>query len=234
MKRTTVGVGVAVAMVLSASVARGQVGHEPAKSPFVEVEQRHEFTIFGGYYSAKKDPAKAAPQSAPTGGFLYQWRASGPVHIGMSMMTVNSDRRQFDPAKPVATRDLGVSSEPIYGADAFMALALTGDRSWHNLVPMVGAGGGIVTNLKGADIGGFRFGTRFAFPWGAGVRWIPGGGRFALRADVKDWMYTIKYPQAYYAATVSGEAAILAPGTPTSRWTNNFAMTLGGSLTFKR
>ena len=231
------GIGNRAALIVAllvASTAHAQVGHEPAKSPFVEVEQRHEFTLFGGYYSAKKDPAKAAPQSAPMAGFLYEWRASGPVNLGMSMMGVNSERRKFDPAKSLATRDIGTSSEPIYGVDAFMSLALTGERSWHGLMPMAGAGLGLVTNLKGADIGGFRFGTRFAFPWGAGVRWIPGAGRFSVRADIKDWMYTIKYPQAYYSSTVSGEAAILAAGTPTSRWTNNFAMTVGGSLSFKR
>jgi hypothetical protein len=231
--RMGLGMGMGV-FLLAASVAGAQVGHEPAKSPFLEVEQRHELTFFGGYFSAKRDPAKVAPQSAPMGGLLYEWRASGPVNLGLSMMMANSQRTTLDPAKSIATRDLGTKSEPIFGADAFMSVALTGERSWHHLMPMAGAGLGLVTNLKGADVGGFRFGTRFAFPWGAGVRWIPGSGRLSLRADVKDWMYTIKYPQAYYSSTVSGENAILAPGTPTSRWTHNFAMTVGGSLSFKR
>jgi hypothetical protein len=141
----------------------------------------------------------------------------------------------LDPSKPEASRIVEEGrSEPVYAVDAFLAVALTGERSWHHLMPMTGLGLGLVTNGKGADIGGFRYGTRFAFPWSAGLRWIPGGGRLSLRADVKDWMYTIKYPQAYYTSTVSGEAPILAAGTPTSRWTNNFALTVGGSLSFKR
>ena len=46
-------------------------------------------------------------------------------------------------------------------------------------------------------------------------------------------MYTIKYPQAYYAAAVSGDTAIVSPTTPTSRWTNNFALTAGFSFIFR-
>jgi hypothetical protein len=221
-------------LLLLATAAQAQVGHEPAKSPFVDVEQRHELTFFGGYFSAKKDPAKVAPQSAPLAGVLYEWRASGPVNLGVSFQTVGSKRTELDPSKPVAARVVGTSTEPLYAADAFLAVALTGERSWHQLMPMVGLGLGLITNAKSADVGGFRYGTRFAFPWGAGVRWIPGAGRFAMRADIKDWMYTIKYPQAYYTPAVAGEDPILASGTSPSRWTNNFAMTVGASFTFKR
>ena len=56
---------IALALLLVSSVARAQVGTTPEKSPFIDVEQRHEITVFGGYFSAKKDPAKVAPQSAP-------------------------------------------------------------------------------------------------------------------------------------------------------------------------
>lgn len=224
----------AVVVGLASATADAQVGYPPAKSPFVDVETRHEVTAIFGYFSAKRDPAKVAPQSGPMAGLQYEWRASGPVHVGLGIMSVLSERTTLDPSKPAATRTVGTETQPLYAAEGFLALSLTGERSWHGLMPMAGAGLGLITNAKGADVGGFRFGTRFAFPWGVGVRWIPGGGRFELRADVKDWMYTIKYPQAYYTARVSGEEPILSSSTRTSRWTNNFAMTLGGSITFKR
>jgi hypothetical protein len=222
-----------MAGVVSATSAAAQVGHEPSKSPFIDMDQRHEIHFFGGFYSAKKDPAKVAPQSGALGGLMYEWRASGPVHLGASFMTVNSKRTILDPAQPAANRDLGTQRDLLYAADAFLALSLTGERSWHHLIPMVGGGFGLVTDGKGADVGGFRFGTRFALPWGAGLRWIPGKGPLQFRADVKDWMYTIKYPQAYYTAAVTGDTAIVSPATPTSRWTNNFALTAGFSFIFR-
>jgi hypothetical protein len=221
------------ATLLLSSIAGAQVGTEPAKSPFVDIEQRHEFTLFGGYFSAKKDPAKVAPQSAPLGGLMYTWRASGPAHIGLALMSVGSKRTELDPAQPSATREVATRTEPLYAAEGFVSVALTGERSWHDLIPVAGLGLGIITNGKGADVGGFRFGTRFALPLGVGLRWLPGGGAFQLRADVKDWMYTIKYPQAYFTAPSSSDSPILTGGTRVSRWTHNFAMTVGASITFK-
>src|SRR6185369_6241112 len=99
------------ALLLVSSVAGAQVGHEPAKSPFIDIEQRHEFTFFGGYFSAKKDPAKVAPQSAPLGGLMYEWRASGPVNLGMSFMGVGSRRTVIDPSKPEASRIVDTLTE---------------------------------------------------------------------------------------------------------------------------
>jgi hypothetical protein len=164
---------------------------------------------------------------------MYEWRASGPANIGFSFMTVGSKRTELDPAQPSATREVATTTEPLYAVDGFLNLALTGERSWHHLMPMAGAGLGLITNGKGADVGGFRFGTRFAFPWGVGLRWIPGAGSFQMRADIKDWMYTIKYPQAYFTAPSSSDSPIVSSGTRVSRWTNNFAMTVGASITFK-
>lgn len=228
--------GVMVATVAIAGAARSanaQVGYPPEKSPFVDIEQKHEITPLFGYYRAKRDPAGTAPQSGGLAGLQYEWRATGPLHLGTGFMVVNSSRTRFNPALPAASRDLGARSQPLYAADAFLAVSLTGGRSWHGVMPMIGGGLGLISDTKKADIGGFKFGTRFAFPWSVGVRWLPGAGNFQLRADVKDWMYTIAYPQSYYISTTS-DAAILSSDTPTSRWTNNFAMTVGVSYIFKR
>jgi hypothetical protein len=218
--------------VVPAVASHAQVGYPPAQSPFVDVEERHTITMFGGFLSAKKDVAKVAPQSGPMAGLQYEWRAGGPLHLGASVIGVSSERTTLDPAKPIASRKVGTESQPLIGGDLFLAVALTGERSWHGLMPMTGAGLGIVSNMKGADVGGFRFGTRFAFPWSVGVRLIPNRS-FQLRAEIKDWMYTVKYPQGYYSSS-TGDDPILSAGTPASRWTNNFAMTVGGSFTFKR
>lgn len=220
-----------LALGAGARVASAQVGFPPAKSPFVDVDQTHELTLFFGWFNAKKDPAKVAPQKGPLAGIQYEWRATDPLHIGFEMLTIASDKTTLDPAKAPASRNLGTSSRPLYAADGFLALSLTGARSWHHLMPMVGAGLGLITDANGGDVGGFRFGTRFAFPWGAGVRWVPGGGHMQLRADVKDWMYTIVYPESYYVSSTI-DPPILGPKVARSRWTNNFAMTVGVSYIF--
>lgn len=222
----------------AASSAGAQVGYEPARSPFVDLEYRQELSLIAGPYLAKKDPAGVAPGDGTFMGVRYAWRAGGPAHIVGSLGYVNSERHVIDVFKPEATRDLGARSWPLYTADVGLSLSLTGAKSYRRLVPVVGAGLGFVSDFKAnADTGGFKFGTRFAFNWGGGVRWVP-GGRWALRVDVTDRMYTIAYPDAYYTIhTPSGGnpvPAVLSNDVSKSRWTNNAAITLGVSYLFSR
>jgi hypothetical protein len=81
-----------------------------------------------------------------------------------------------------------------------------------------------------ADTGGFKFGTRFAFNWGGGIRIVPGGS-WQIRADVKNRMYTLGYPQTYYAVPTGG-SSVVASTQSKSFWLNNPAFTLGLSYLF--
>jgi hypothetical protein len=217
--------------VVFAPAARAQVGYPPSKSPYLDVDKTMDLTALGGWFSAKKDPARVAPQSAAMGGLQYEWRAAGALSLGSDFLFVNSQRTTIDPSKAPAARTLGTSSNPLYLIDGFLGVSLTGERTWHHLMPMTNAGLGLISDFKGSDAGGFRFGTRFAFPWGAGVRWIPGGGHIQVRADVRDWMYSIAYPEGYYVTTTA-DPPVLTGNVARSRWTNNFAMTFGVSYLF--
>lgn len=222
-----------VALGASSRSATAQVGYPPTQSPFLDVDQTQEITPLFGYFSAKRDPAKVAPQGGLLAGVQYEWRASGPLHLGTDFLFVNSTRTPLDPSQAPASRSLGSKSEPLYAADAFLAVSLTGERSWHHIMPMVNLGVGLISDFKGPDVGGFKMGTRFALPWGAGIRWLPGGGHIQLRGDVRDWMYTVVYPESYYVSSTA-DPAIFTSRVTRSRWTNNFAMTVGVSYLFSR
>jgi hypothetical protein len=77
----------------------------------------------------------------------------------------------------------------------------------------------------------YTFGTPFAFSFGGGLRYVP-GGRFQLRADWGDYLYQLKYPTEYYLTPATGTAA--ANKEARSFWKNNRALTLGASLLFFR
>jgi len=81
-------------------------------------------------------------------------------------------------------------------------------------------------------VGGFRVGTPLAISVGGGVRWVP-GGRYALRLDVVDHLYRIKYPEAY-ARPASGGAAVIGQREARSNWLHNAALTLGLTYRFVR
>jgi hypothetical protein len=51
---------------ISGTVAGAQVGHQPAKSPYIDLEYKQELTLISGAFHGHRDPANVAPQ----GGFF--------------------------------------------------------------------------------------------------------------------------------------------------------------------
>ena len=216
----------ALGAVLLASMAGAQVGYPPAASPYVNLELTQQLSVLAGEYHAHRDPADVGPQSGALVGLHYEWRAGGPAHLIGDLSRVSSERRVVNPFKVGASRELGEQSRPLYMANVGLGLGLTGGKSWHHLVPEVAGGLGFVSDLHTQpDTGGYRFGTRFALNWGGGIQWIP-GGRFELRADITNRLYTIGYPQAFYVAPTGG-TAVIPPSQAKSFWINNPAYTLG-------
>ena len=219
----------ALALITAPLAAQSvDVGSPPAKSPFRDLEYKHEVTLFGGYYTAAKDPAGVAPQSAPMEGIRYELLVGGPAQFVVRLARVNSDRRLIDPLEPRASRELGVQSWPLYLTDLGFSLNLTGQRSWHGIVPVVSGGLGIASDLdKKDDNDDFNVGTTFAFSFGAGVRIVP-GGRFQLRADAGTWIYKYKYPTTYYATT-SDNTSVLDQDQAKEFYKRNLGLTVGAS-----
>jgi hypothetical protein len=221
-----------VLLLLAPAAARAQVGHVPESSPYRDLVYRQGLTLFGGTFSAAKDPAGVAPQSGPMVGLRYDWRLGGPASLTGRVARVFSERRLIDPEAPAANRDLGLSSWPLYLADLDITVALTGQKSYRGLVPVLTGGLGIASDFKGADLGDYKFGTTFALAFGGGIRWVT-GGRLELRGDIADHLYQIKYPQKYYAPA-SDNTQVLPGSRAQSIWKHNAALTVGASYQFFR
>jgi hypothetical protein len=223
-------------MVLAALLTVGsqlsaQVGYPPTRSPYVDLEEPQEFTILVGQYHAHRDAADVGPQSGLLLGAHYEWRAAGPLQLIAEVARISSDRNVINPFKAGAARDLGSRSQALYTADFDLGMSLTGGKSWHHLVPEVSGGAGLISDFRAEpDTGGFKFGTRFALNGGAGLRWVP-GGKWQVRADIKERMYTLSYPEAFYVAPAGG-TAVIPSSQSKSFWTFNPAFTLGLSRLF--
>lgn len=230
MKRIAMAV---TAVVLGAASARAQVGYTPATSPFRDAPYRQQLTAYTGWFVAPHDPAGVAPRSGPVLGARYDVAVGGPASFTLRLGRVFSKRDVVDPTKPMTTRDLGTQSWPLYLADAGLSVNLTGRKSWHALIPLLSGGAGVASDLgKPADAGGFKFGTTFAFSFGAGLRWTP-GGHFQLRADLGDFLYQIQYPTAYYTMA-SDSTSVLGSGQSSSIWQHHATITIGASYLFYR
>jgi len=235
--RRTIGV-----LILSLAVTRelrAQVGYDPRRSPYRDLQETMEVSLYSGWFTARKDPARVAPVSGPMVGAHYQWRASGPANLTADFARVESERRVLDPEKPgtcTAGTDcklVGVFRWPLYMADAGLSLDLTGARSFFRLVPTARAGLGFVTDFHSAsDVGQFAFGTRFALSWGVGLRWVP-GGRYQIRADLLNRLYSVNYPETYYTPADDG-STIFGQKQSKSAWLNNPSLSIGFSYLFQK
>jgi hypothetical protein len=222
----------AIAVWTGQAAAQGtQVGYPPATSPYVDLPFAQEFTFIGGQYFAQSDVARVGPQSGMITGVHYEWRAGGPAHITGEVAYISSDRRLINPLRSEPGRELGQAPRPLYTADVGLGMSLTGEKSWHRLVPEIGVGVGLISDLRAQpDSGGFLFGTRFAFNASAGLRYLV-GGKWQIRADIKDRLYTISYPQTFFTAPTGGTAVVTSDQAK-SYWLNNPALTLGLSYLF--
>jgi hypothetical protein len=221
-----------VVALLAAVPAAAQVGHDPESSPYRDLEHKQEITWLFGYVRARHDPAGVAPQSAAMTGVRYEINLAGPLGLSADVARTFSDRMVLDPSKPLATRSVGTQNTPVYAADVALALDLTGRKSWNYLVPQLRGGVGVMSSRAKDDSSGYSFGTPFAFTFGAGVKYVP-GGRLQLRMDVTDRVFKLSYPDSYYRKA-SDNTSVLSDPTPRSFYTHHTALTVGVSYLFGR
>ena len=227
-----VALGTAAAVSLAAAPAAAQVGHLPQESPFEDIEFRQGIDVFAGWWRAGKDPAGVAPQSGPMLGVRYDLLLGGPAYLTTRLGTIASERTVLDPARPAGDRVIGTEKRPMTFFDLGITTALTGQKTWHQLQPLLHVGAGGITNFKGEDLGGFKVGTSFAFAYGAGVKWVP-GGRLAYRADVGGQLYRVRYPDRYFTEGLDG-TSVLPADDGRSSWINNLTVTFGVTYQFRR
>ena len=223
---------IASIVILAPAAAHAQVGHLPQDSPFRDVPYRHELTTYSGWYTGAEGSVGVGPQASPIAGLSYDIRIGGPAFFSAHGAYAFSQRNVIDPLNPPETRSLGTKDVGLLMFDAGLTLNLTGQKSWHGLVPFTRFGAGIVMNTGGqADPAGFTIGTPFAFVFGGGVRWTS-GGRWQLRLDATDHLFQLSYPSTYRSIPEGGGLPVLLGDS--EEWTNNGVFTIGISYVISR
>lgn len=231
MSRASIALAIALSLVapLAAAPLAAQqvVGHTPEKSPYRDIRPSQHITLIGGYFHTPNDEIGATPRSAPLFGVRYDIPVSGPAEFFARVERVNSRRKAFDPTQPAATRALGEVSAPLYLADLGFALDLTGQRTWHGIIPVFDLGIGLATGGKSADKDPYQFGTQFAINSDLGIRVVPGTGGMELRLMVGNTLFQAHYPSGYFAAPTTGGSPLLGTGTARSGYRSNWSYTAG-------
>ena len=96
-----------VALVLSASPVAAQVGYPPAESPYRDVSGKHGMTALLGWFAAGKDPLGLLPQPSLMFGMRYDTDIGGPAQLTLRTQFAPTTRREIDPSRPPASRELG-------------------------------------------------------------------------------------------------------------------------------
>jgi len=214
------------ALTLAAAPAAAQVGYAPSASPYRDLPWKQSLGFFVGGFDTGRDAAGVGPQPGWLAGGRYDLRIGGPVSLYVRLASAPTSRRILNPTKSAATRYIGDENSELLAGDLGFALNLTGQKSYHRLVPVLSGGAGVVTNFRGIpDDGGYRFGTRFQFTWGLGVRYQT-DGRWEPRVDFTNFVWQLQYPPAYQVAPADGSSAIVTNGKK-SPWMGNHLWSVG-------
>ncbi len=215
------------ALTLAAAPAAAQVvGSMPDASPFRDLPWKQSLTVFGGGFDTGRDMAGVGPQPGWLTGVRYDLRIGGPVSLVGRLSTGPTSRRILDPTKAAASRHVGDNKSELMVADLGLAMNLTGQKSYHRLVPVLSGGVGVVSDFRGIpDDGGYRFGTHFSFTWGLGVRYQT-SGRWEPRVDFTNYVWQLQYPSTYTVTPLDGSSAIL-PNGKKSPWMGNHLWSVG-------
>ncbi len=206
---------------------------ERVPSPFRYVEETHSAGAYAGYLWTEAGDLDLGPQAAPQFGVRYSLQLGGPVAGVAAVGLILSERTVFalraDPDNPQQTIPLpvGTTSMPLLLVEGGVRLNLTGPRTWHGLMPYLGATGGLVTDLARNEPEDleipederFRFGPGFAVGLGAGTDWFL-TPRLSLRAEIRDQIWRIALPETF-----------TGPQRET-RWTNNLGLSIGAAVHF--
>ncbi len=216
---------VILALTLAATPVAAQVGFTPSESPYRDLTWKQSLGAFAGGLDTGRDAADVGPQPGWLAGVRYDLRIGGPVLLTGRLAMGPTSRRVVNPAKPAASRFLGDQTSQLFAADLGLAMNLTGQKSYHRFVPVLSGGVGIASDFRGnPDDGGYRFGTRFSFNWGLGVRYHT-DGRWEPRVDFTNYLWQLQYPPDYAVRPSDGSPAIL--GKKSSPWMGNHLWSFG-------
>lgn len=223
-----------LATALCTAAAQAQIGVVPERSPFRDMEYNQEVTLISGWMSAGSDPAGVAPRGGATLGLRYDYHFAGPLFGYVRGLGVLGQRTALDPGQTLARRRIGSYFWPVFYFDAGLETSLTGQKSWHGIMPVVSIGLGAYTDfVNGPDRGGYEFGSGFLLSFGGGIRWAP-ERRWQVRAELYDYVHDIAYPASYLSSTSGSVPGILPVNASRSFYRHNWSLQIGAAYTVFR
>jgi hypothetical protein len=223
---------IAVLVLGSASQAAGQ----RIDTPYRFFEQRQATGLFAGHISTDKGTIGLGPESGSAFGGRYHIRLGGPFFLEAEALYLPTTRAVLDTVVvDSAFQSVGEADMGLVTGLVSLRFHITGQRTWHRLLPFLLAGAGISTEVEDDDTADedidsefrYDFGTTFAGQIGGGIEWFP-AERLAVRFDARSVLWQIKAPEGLL---LRGQQEFDRP-LPQDEWVNNLTFSVGLSFHF--
>jgi hypothetical protein len=227
-------VGLGSAVFLTARPAgrlSAQVGYDPSHSPFRDVRRGVGVRFATGYLSGGRGTVPVGLSGGPTFGVRFETSLSRVVAFTAGVAYGQTTRFIVFPYDSAAKRTKGPFDSHVVLTDLGLQLSLTGAKTFHGLLPYVGASTGLAfgRDLR-ADTSGYRFGSKLTIAPGVGVRWYP-ARRVSVQADTRALFWKLNYPITYKDLAADGSRVLKVTATQ-SEWTTHSWISLGVGWTF--
>ena len=202
-------------------------------TPYRFFEHTQAAGLFAGHISTEKGTIGLGPESAPAYGARYHIRLGGPFFLEAEALYLPTTRAVLDTVVvDSAFRRVGEADIGLLTGLASLRFNITGQRTWHHLLPFFLLGVGLATQVQDDEAADedvpsesrFDFGTTFAGQLGAGIEWLP-AERLAVRIDARSVLWQIKAPEGLLLRG-------LGPPLPADEWVNNLTLSVGVSFHF--
>ncbi len=235
-RRYTRGATVALAaafLAVKPSSGLAQVGHDPARSPFLDIGTRQHVAFVVGSFSGNTANAGVGAQRGTAMGVRIRSRLSGPLDLVVGTSLISSRRLVIDPTLPDSTRRSGPVDYQLVSADISLQLTLTGDKTWHGLAPWASFGFGIVSpTTTTIDPGGYRAAVNFSVVPAVGATLFL-SRKLGIEVELRDNTIRYEWPLAYFIPGTSPPPPVLDPNKYRARqMTHNATLSAGLSYHF--
>jgi len=195
-----------------AGAARAQVGHDPAGSPYRDLQYNQFLQVTTGYIGGAGGKLGLGPHSGQVFTFRHDFLADRPLQVGLGGGYAQLDRSYVDLLTTVEDRRfLGPERHRVMFGEGVVQLNATGGKTWNGLAPYVSAAIGLAFAQRvEADSSGYKFGTKFYFAPAIGVRAFV-TRRLFVRLEARAMFWNLSYPGSYRTSDPDGTLGPLQP-----------------------
>ena len=216
--------------VYPANRLTAQVGHDPAHSPYRDIQRGVGPVFFAGHLSGDRGRADAGPSNALGIGARYELPLGRATLAQFTVAYLKGDRFIVNSAlsDTAQGRRTGPVDTDILFTEFALQLRLTGGKTWHGFAPYVGGGIGLAFDARSpgdTTDSGYQFGTKLTFSGATGVRWHA-TRKVTVQLDGRAVFWRLRYPLSFHQLGPDG-ARVISIDHPLTEWTTHPWVSLG-------